>query len=72
MMQAVVTGASKGLGKAFAHLLAAQGYDLLLVARSEKILTQEVEEIKQKYGTKASLFGCHLVPAKSIQSIRID
>jgi short-subunit dehydrogenase len=69
MMQAVVTGASKGLGKAFAHLLAAQGYDLLLVARSEKILTQEVEEIKQKYGTKATALFLDLSNQNSVSSV---
>src|SRR6185503_5427515 len=69
MKQAVVTGASKGLGKAFAHLLASQGYDLLLVARSEKILSQEVEEISQKFGVKASALFLDLSNQNSVSSI---
>ncbi len=55
MKQAVITGASKGLGKSFAHLLASHGYDLLLIARSEKTLTEEAVIIEQKYRVKASV-----------------
>src|SRR5688572_27287364 len=69
MKQAVVTGASKGLGKAFAHLLASHGYDLLLIARSEKILTKEAEEITQKFGVKASALSLDLSNQSSVASI---
>jgi short-subunit dehydrogenase len=69
MKQAVVTGASKGLGKVFAHLLASQGYDLLLVARSEKILSKEVDEITQKFGVKASALFLDLSNQNSVTSV---
>jgi short-subunit dehydrogenase len=60
MKQAIVTGASKGLGNAIAHILASSGYDLLLVARSEKILQEEIENITKKYNVKASALALDL------------
>jgi len=45
MSFALITGASKGIGKAIAEILAARGYDLLLVARSGDLLEQVSREI---------------------------
>jgi short-subunit dehydrogenase len=42
---ALITGASKGIGKAIAESLASRGYDLLLVARSSGLLEQVAAEI---------------------------
>ncbi|MDX2320142.1 MAG: SDR family oxidoreductase [Moritella sp.] len=42
---AVVTGASRGIGKAVAKYLAAQGYDLTLIARNTDALNQVRAEI---------------------------
>jgi len=42
---AIVTGASKGIGKGLSKLLGQRGYKLILVARSEHDLKQLAEEI---------------------------
>lgn len=49
-MKALVTGASSGIGRDIARVLASKGYDLVLVARNEQGLKQLAEELKAKEG----------------------
>jgi short-subunit dehydrogenase len=44
-MKVVITGASRGLGKAIAHLFAQNGHDLILTSRNEVALYNAVQEI---------------------------
>jgi len=53
---ALVTGASKGIGKEIAVQLAQKGYNLLLSARSEEELVQLATEIREKHKVEASCF----------------
>ena len=48
---ALVTGASRGIGEAFAQLLAEQGYRLVIVARSEGELNRVSGVLGSKYET---------------------
>lgn len=52
---AVITGASRGIGKAVAEYLAEKGYTVALIARNEKLLTQVHDQIIAK-GGNASLY----------------
>src|SRR5262245_9836741 len=48
---AIVTGASRGIGVYIARTLAARGFDLLLVARSDDALAQVAAELRDSGAT---------------------
>ncbi len=50
-MYAVVTGGSKGIGKAIAEIFAKNGYNLVLTGRNEVDLYKTVEYFQTKYTT---------------------
>ena len=52
---AVITGASKGLGREMAEALAAAGAKVVLVARNEALLTEVVRGIRARGGTADSM-----------------
>ncbi len=57
---AIVTGASGGLGAEIARVLAQEGFNLLLVARSERKLQALKEELEAAHGIEAMAFPCDL------------
>jgi uncharacterized protein len=60
MAYALVTGASKGIGKSIALELAARGHDLLLVARDESALVALCNEVRQRFPIKAEYLAVDL------------
>lgn len=48
-MNAIITGASKGIGKAIATVFAANGYDLYLCSRNEVALYKTMEELLTRF-----------------------
>lgn len=50
-MNAVITGASRGIGKALAQMFALHGYNLWLCSKTEDHLLQTISELKAAYPT---------------------
>ena len=48
-MNVIITGASKGIGKAIAEVFAANGHDLFLCSRGEVALYKTVEELMTRF-----------------------
>jgi hypothetical protein len=49
---ALITGASSGIGEAFARELARRGLDLILVARRGEILRRLAEELERQHAVR--------------------
>lgn len=60
MSYALITGGSKGIGKEIAKLLAAKGYNLLLVARSENELATAKTELEAAYKVSVDILSADL------------
>jgi short-subunit dehydrogenase len=48
-MNCIITGASKGLGRAVAEKFAAHGYDLFLCSRDQRALTAAAQQLGDRY-----------------------
>jgi short-subunit dehydrogenase len=57
---ALITGASKGIGKSIAYELAKQGYPLLLVARSTEELKALSDDLQAKYSINTAILAIDL------------
>jgi short-subunit dehydrogenase len=57
---ALITGASSGIGAVYADRLAHRGYDLILVARDEKRLTELAASLTSKTGRKVDILPADL------------
>lgn len=60
MKTTLITGASGGIGEAFARRLATDKHNLFLIARSEEKLARLSEELKTKYGIEAQFLALDL------------
>ncbi len=66
---ALITGASSGIGEAFARLLAVRGMDVILVARSEEKLQKLASELSREHNVRAEVIAADLSREHAAQEV---
>jgi NAD(P)-dependent dehydrogenase (short-subunit alcohol dehydrogenase family) len=65
--KAIVTGASRGIGRAIARQLALEGCDVAICARTEERLKQAAAELAKESGRKVVPIACDTLSADAIK-----
>ncbi|HLF18566.1 MAG TPA: SDR family oxidoreductase [Candidatus Omnitrophota bacterium] len=66
---AIITGASKGIGKAIALRLGQEGVNLVLAARTQSVLNEAVNDIKKKSKGKVLGVACDVSKLEDLQKL---
>lgn len=66
---ALITGASSGIGEAFAEVFASEGFDLAIVARREDRLQAVAERLRTRHGVRVDVFAIDLSRRDAVERL---
>ena len=66
---AVITGASEGIGKEFTRQLAAEGYNLLVIARRAHLLDELKADLEANYNVQVETLVCDLCNPEELKQV---